>query len=398
MIRMARGDASLNYPFNGNAALDLDPVFARLRRDGLVQVQPPFGGPVWLATTHEDVCAVLEDRTFRRRHEPTDTEPRLTERTLIANSLPGMDGAEHSRLRRALVRWFNHSRIERLRSRAEQVTESLLDGMQRSGPPADLVADLAKPLTVAMINEIIGVPVEDQPRIAAAAYPRQASGSRISSAQIAQAGDQIQAYFAELVARRRESPGEDSLSGMLRDARDGGVTDAEAVSLAGVIIAGGYETTAARLGSMAYALLTHPAAADRFRDDPASAERAIEELLRFTTLGYRMRSERATRDVEVGGVCVHAGESIMPSRSSASRDESVYDDPDRLDLDRGGDHLAFGRGRHYCPGAPLARLELRVALTALWRRFPDLRLSVPADQVPWGNPLLWAPHSVPVTW
>jgi cytochrome P450 len=199
------------------------------------------------------------------------------------------------------------------------------------------------------------------------------------------------------VALRQSQPGEDLVSSLLRPPH--GLTGREVATLAGVILAGGYEITANRLGSFVYALVTHAGLYQRLHEEPAIVPQAVEELLRYTTLGARVRAEVAVEDVEIGGTLVAAGEAVLPARCSANRDEAAFHAPDHLDLDRTPvDHVAFGRGLHYCTGAALSRLELQIGVGALAQRFPSLRLAVPAEQIRWGSAALWAPEALPVTW
>jgi nocardicin N-oxygenase len=222
----------------------------------------------------------------------------------------------------------------------------------------------------------------------------------LSTSGLAVAGEQLHRYLTELVALRRAQPGDDLISSLLypADARLR-LTERDVVKLAAVILTAGYETTANRLGMLVYALATDPALYQRLHDEPSLVPKAVEELLRYTTLGPRVRAEAATEDIEIGGTVVRAGEAVLPLRCSANRDETVYDRPDTVDFERhAGDHLAFGRGAHYCIGAALGRIELQVGVGLLTQRFPSIRLAVPAEQIRWGSAVLWAPEALPVTW
>jgi cytochrome P450 len=206
----------------------------------------------------------------------------------------------------------------------------------------------------------------------------------------------------ELVTRAQAEPGDDIL-GMLVT-KHGDELDADALTnLAGLLLTAGHETTANMLAVGTLALLTHPEEEARLRaalDEPAQVERAMEELLRFLSVAHSGIPRTATRDVEIGGQTIHAGEQVLFALAPANRDPRFIDDPDRLDLARDpGPHIAFGHGAHHCLGAPLARAEMRIAFPALLRRFPDLALAVPADEIRFRpHHVVYGVHSLPVTW
>jgi cytochrome P450 len=398
---MTYRDEPLPYPFDGTHGMVLDPVYRELRsRSGLVRVQPPYGNWAWLATRHEDVTAVLESRSFSRAGAAGPDEPRVTAAPLVAGSLLSLDPPEHTPLRRAMAGWFSHRRVRVLRPRIASVVASLLDALAAQGPPADVMTDLARPLSLAVICDVLGVPEPDRARFHEWGGTRREAMWTLSPTGLAAAGKELQEYLAELVARRVADPGEDLISTMLYPAdSQHRISEREVATLAGVILAGGYEITANRLGSFVYALVTEPALYQRLRDEPSIVPRAVEELLRYTTLGARVRAEVAVEDTYVGGTLVRAGEAVLPARCSANRDETVFAAPDRIDFDRTHiDHVAFGRGVHYCTGAALSRLELEIGVGGLARRFPGLRLAVPPEEIRWGSVALWAPEALPVTW
>lgn len=395
------GGGPLGYPFGGADGLALDPTYAQLRScPGLVRVQPPYGGPAWLAARHEDVTAVLESRSFSRVHPSAADEPRVTAAPIVPGSLLSLDPPEHTRLRRAMAGWFHRRRVEAMRPRIGEIAGTLLDGVDSHGSPADLMALFARPFSAVVISEVLGLPESARTRFDAWGGTRRSAMWSLSPAGIAEAGAELRTYLTELVTLRAGDPGDDLISALLYppDPRDV-LTEREVATLAGVLVAGGLEITANRIGSFVYSLVTEPALYRRLREEPEIIALAVEELLRFTTLGARVRAEVATVDTRVGPTLVRAGEAVLPSRCSANRDPSVFDQPDVIDLTRSpNDHLAFGRGVHYCTGAALARVELQEAIAALVRRFPALRLGVPEDRIRWGSVALWAPEELPVTW
>ncbi|MEV0251706.1 cytochrome P450 [Nocardia sp. NPDC050712] len=392
-----------HYPFGEPVRLDIHPLLARLRREEPVaRIQLPYGGEGWLITRYDDVRLVLADPRFSRA-EAVDREdlPRATPEPPRGDSLLSMDPPEHTRLRKLVAKAFTGRRVEQLRPRAQQIVDEHLDAIERSGPPADLVRQFALPLPVTLICEMLGVPTDQQHRfrdfsdaiLSTTAYTRE---------QILSARAELEGYLAELVAQRRAEPADDLL-GALVAARDNDdrLSETELVNLGVGLLIAGHETTANQIANFTYVLLTEPGHWDLLQRDPGLLPGAVEELLRHVQLGSGGAFARiATEDVELSGVTVRAGEAVFVNTQAANRDESVFADPEELDLTRAGNpHMAFGHGAHHCLGAQLARLELQVAIGTLLRRFPGLRLAVPLDEVPWKTGLLVrGPKALPVTW
>ena len=220
--------------------------------------------------------------------------------------------------------------------------------------------------------------------------------------QIRTYATRLREYVAELIVQRRAEPKDDLMS-VLVTARDvdGRLNDDELLSLAVAILVGGHETTASQIASFMYALLTRPELVSRLIADPELVAPTVEELLRYVPLFSMAAFPRyATEDVEVGGVLVRAGEPVLVSLVSANRDESVFHDPDVLDVTRKeASHLGFGHGAHFCVGSQLARLELQIALRTLLRRLPGLRFATSEQDVEWKRGLFTrGPLRLPVTW
>ncbi|MBF6328845.1 cytochrome P450 [Nocardia transvalensis] len=391
------------YPFGEPVRLDIHPLYAKLRRDEPIsRIRLPYGGEGWLVTRYEDVKLVLADPRFSRAVTvEREDMPRTTPAPPRANSLLSMDPPEHSRLRKLVAKAFTSRRIEQLRSHVQQIVDALLDEIERSGAPADLVPRLALPLPVTVICEMLGVPTQDQHRfrefsdavLSTTAYTRE----QIDAARAA-----LEEYLAELVAQRRARPTDDLLGALVaaRDDEDR-LSEPELVNLGVGLLIAGHETTANQIANFTYILLTHPEHWDRLRAEPALVPGAVEELLRYVQLGSGGSSPRvATEDVELAGVIVRAGEAVFVNMQSANRDEAIFDHPEDLDFARRHNpHVAFGYGAHHCLGAQLARLELQVALGSLLRRFPTLHLAIPAEDVPWKTGLLVrGPKELPVSW
>lgn len=391
-----------SYPFHAPDRLNLDPLYARLRREEPVsRVRLPYGEPAWLATRYADVRTVLGDPRFSRAASVGRDEPRISPRQQDAGIL-AMDPPEHTRLRRLVARAFTARRVEQLRPRVTGIADELLDGMLAAGAPADFVAHVATPLPVRVICELLGVPFGDQDRFRTWSEAI-VSTTSLSPEQIGQHIDSLQAYMGELIAERRREPADDLLSAMVRARDDNAdrLSEEEVVQLAAGLLAAGHETTVTQLPNFVYVLLNNPDVWDRLRADPTLVPSAVEELMRYIPLGVASSFARyATEDVEIGGVLVRAGEPVIGSISSANRDESVFAEPDRLDPARQvNPHLGFGHGVHHCIGAQLARMELQVTLHALLDRTPGLRIAVAESELTWKSGLLVRGlNMLPVTW
>ncbi|WP_214370948.1 cytochrome P450 [Pseudonocardia sp. H11422] len=400
----ARGcPVARDYPFGDAEALGLDPLYADLGRDEPVsRVLLPYGGEAWLAVRYDDVRTVLADPRFSRAAVVGADVPR--QRPEIddqAGSILNMDPPEHTRLRKLVAKAFTARRVEQLRPRAEELTAGLLDRMRDAGFPADLMEHLAVPLPVTIICELLGVPTCDRDVFRAGADAALSTSSFTPDQRIRARAEMI-AYMAGLVARRRAEPTDDLLGALVvaRDEHDR-LSEVELIGLGLAVLIAGHETTMNQIGNFTYQLLTRPGAADALRADPAAVAPAVEELLRFTPLGAGAGFPRiATADVELGGVTVRSGEAVLVAIHAANRDRDVFADAGELVLDRRANpHIAFGHGVHHCLGAQLARMELQVAIGALQRGFPDLRLAVPAADVEWKTgALVRGPRTLPVSW
>jgi cytochrome P450 len=305
-----------------------------------------------------------------------------------------MDEPQHSRYRKPLVGKFTVRRMRLLAERVEQITADHLDAMEKAGPPADLVTAFATPIPAIMICELLGVPYADR-----GSFQQQVESfmsGETSDEDLMAAYTAVQQYLAELVAAKRANPTDDVLS----DLTDSDLTDEELTGMSLILLAAGIDTTANMLGLSTFALLRHPEQPAALRADPALADRAVEELLRYLSVAKTfMRT--ALEDVEAGGRTIESGTAVILSYNTANRDPERFPDPDALDIHREPiGHLAFGHGIHQCLGQQLARVELRVALPALFDRFPTLRLAVPADEVVLRPETadIFGVKSLPVTW
>jgi cytochrome P450 len=361
--------------------LDIEPEYRYLQaHEPVSRVTFPYGGAAWLVTRHADVRTVLTDPRFSRAASLERDVPRVTEEN-FSGGIVAMDPPEHTRVRSVCRHAFTTRTVARLRERATAVaTELVKDAL--AGDTFDAVEEFALPFTLKMICELLGVPYSDHEHFRYWAQAGLATTS-ISEDERWAATGKMWDYVAALVEQRRRQPADDLISAMLAmQAETGNVTDDELVIVVMTILVAGYETTSTQLPNFMYVLL---AERDRFRlltDDPSTIPTAVEELLRYVPLEANGTTPRfAVEDVVLSGVRIEAGSPVVPASVIANRDPAVFADPDRLDLTRDPNpHLGFGVGAHFCLGAPLARLELRVALEVLASAAPGLRL---AGEIDW---------------
>ncbi|BCK72912.1 cytochrome P450 [Streptomyces libani subsp. rufus] len=392
-----------SFPFVPAPRLEEEPLFAELREhEPISRVRLPYGGDAWLVTRYADVKAVLGDPRFGRTATTLPEVPRLQPAPASEGVLMSMDPPDHSRLRRAVAGVFTVRRVNDLRPGAEAIAEQLLDDMASVGAPTDLVTDYALPLPVRVICDLLGVPFADHPKFLEWSDALLSTTARTDQ-EITAAGEELAHYIAELAAQRRRKPTGDLLSELARiqDTEIGRLSGAEMVALARDLLIAGHETTASQIANFTYALLSHPRELAELRRRPELLPTAVEELLRYVPLGSgAFRCRVATEEVEIGGVLIRPGEAVVAPTVSANRDAEVFVAPTHLDLERcPNPHVAFGFGVHHCLGAQLARMELQVALGALLRRFPDLRLAGAEPDIQWKAGLhIRGPIRLPVQW
>ncbi|MEJ2885082.1 cytochrome P450 [Actinomycetospora aeridis] len=395
-----------------DARCPFDPAPGLLsRRDG-DPVQPlPLanGARAWLVTGFEEARAVLADGRFsndRIRHpDATQMSAEQAANGYCPVDVPErrdgmfifMDPPEHTRLRSLLTGQFTVRRMRALESRLREIAVEHIEAMRAAGTSADLVPSYALPLPSLMICELLGVDYADRET-----FQRNtavALSSTSSDEDRARAGGELYAFIAGLVAAKRAAPSDDLLSGLVHDA-DPPLTDAQLIDMTLVLLGAGHETTANNLALGMFALLERPEQLAALRADPSLIDGTVEELLRYCSIIQLGVSRVATEDVAIGGVTIAAGETVVIGTPETNRDPRHWADPDHLDVRRErAPHLAFGHGIHQCLGQQLARAEMRVGVEELVTRMPDLRLAVPADEVPLRNDMLiFGVHALPVTW
>ncbi|MFF8962692.1 cytochrome P450 [Streptomyces globisporus] len=366
----------------------------------------PGGTPAWLVSRYADVRQVLSDPRFGRARLYAPDAPALSDVPDLVNDpdlMFNQDGPGHLRLRRTLRRAFTPRAVARWRPWIAAIIEELLDRLEARPQPADAVAEFALPLPVAVISRLMGLDESAWGRLRHWSEHAFSDGTH-ESEQVASALKEFSAYGADLLAERRRAPGEDLVSGIVAAAdEEGGVPEAQLVSLVCGLVVGGHDSTMTMLGNALLCLLgerreTWP----RLGADEEAAERVADRLVHLVPLGDDRGSTRhAATDVEVGGVTIPAGAIVLADCGMANRDPEVFPPATLHDLfaPLEAPTLSFGAGPHYCLGAWLARTELHLALHRLAARFPGLRLADPTDTVVWRTGTTSrSPRSLRVKW
>jgi hypothetical protein len=357
------------------------PFYRRLREEDPVH-QSPLG--IWVLTRYDDAVMVLRDPRFGREGMAELLEARLgagSVRPANTRDMLFRDPPDHTRLRALVSRAFTPRVVEAMRPHIQEIVDGLLDRVE-GARGMDVIEDLAYPLPVTVICEMLGVPTADQDvfkqwsadiarSLDASILP--AGSEVITRGQ--EAGDALREYFRSLIAVRRKSPQPDLLSALIAAEEQGDkLSEPELLATCSLLLIAGHETTVNLIGNGLLALLRHPDELRALADDPALIQTGVEELLRYD--GPVQRTGRMTMaDVEIGGRQIPKGSIVAAVIGAANRDPAHFPDPDRLDVARRENrHIAFGFGIHFCLGAPLARIEGQVAIGTLLRRMPALKL------------------------
>lgn len=396
-------DGRMAQPLETDRPTPFDPPVELRRRAPLSRLAYPDGHVGWVATGYAVTRAILADPRFSTRrellHQPVGNE-RAHERPTPAEPgiFPHMDPPEHTRYRRLLSSHFGPRRVAGLTPAIRRYTAEALDRMAAGGSPADLVTSFAVPVPALVICELLGVPAEDRHAIQAATAVMNDLESTPERA--VEAVMSITGTVRGLLARLRAGPAatEDGL--LAHAVAAGDLSDEELTNLGMVLLATGHLPTSSMLALGTFVLLTDPGERARLAAGPELAERAVEELLRYLSILQFDVRRTALADVEIDGQVIAKGETVVLALPVANRDPARFPDPDTLNLERSAvGHLAFGHGVHQCLGQHLARAELRIALTALLERFPDLRLAVPAAEVPTRERMaVYGVDRLPVAW
>jgi hypothetical protein len=361
------------------------------------------GNPAWVFTRYADQRTLLSHPAISSdAHQPgfphslPSTKAIKQEGRIIVS----LDNPDHDEMRRLLTRDFTIRSVQAKRPRTQEIVDALIDDMLAAGTTADLVRDFALPVPSLVICELLGVPPSDQE------FFQERSETVVSASSSEQdtmaALKELKEYLGGLADQKLREPGDDLVTRLARYREEGVLSPAEVEITGMFLLAAGHETTANMIALGTLALLHNPAQLDEIRDDPDLVANAVEELLRYLHTPHSGRTRVALEDIDIAGHTVKAGEGLITASNICDRDpEKFPDDPDRLDIHRGNarHHTAFGFGIHQCLGAPLARMELQVVFSTLFRRIPTLRVDATLDDLPFKiDRFVYGVKSLPVAW
>ncbi|SEQ69402.1 unspecific monooxygenase [Streptomyces sp. yr375] len=389
----AVGDLSFD-PWNPAFVADPYPAYAELRERGRVIHYAPTDQ--WLVSRHADVSALLRDRRLGRTYQhrfsdadfgraapPPEQEPF---HTLNDHGMLDLEPPDHTRIRRLVSKAFTPRTVERLKPYVRALAGELVDRLVAAGG-GDLLSEVAEPLPVAVIAEMLGIPESDRaplrPWSADICGMYELSPSEETAARAVRASVEFSEYLRELIAARRKEPGDDLISGLIAAHDDGDrLTEQEMISTAVLLLNAGHEATVNATVNGWWALFRNPEQLAALRADHSLVPTAVEELMRYDT-PLQLFERWVLDDIEIDGVVVPRGAEIAMLFGAANHDPDVFADPQRLDLARADNpHISFSAGIHYCIGAPLARIELAASMTALLEKAPTLSLAAEPQRKP----------------
>jgi cytochrome P450 len=392
------------YPMRKADGCPFDPPkeLGELQQQGpITKVRLWDGTTPWLVTRFAEQRELLRDPRLSADSTHPDF-PRLVpiapESTGARLSFIGMDDPEHARLRRMVTAQFAIKRVEQMGPAAQKIVDDLIDELLAGPQTVDLVEAFALPVPSRVICDLLGVPYADH------GFFQENSKVLIKRSVTPEERDEARLrlleYLDRLIDEKIKAPQDDLLSQLVERIEAGELARGEAAQMGVLMLIAGHETTANMIGLSVLVLLQHPEQLPRLRENPDAMDDAVEELLRYLTIVRSGLVRLAVEDVEIGGVLIRAGEGAVAMLSAANRDPSVFDDPDDLRLDRGShQHMAFGFGIHQCIGQPLARAELRVALSELLSQFPNLALAgTVSDMDGRDESIVYGLHRLDVTW
>ncbi len=382
------------------------PMYQLLRANDPVHWSPLM--EAWVLTRYDDVVAVLTNPNMSA--DRRQAQNRLAQEAVRREEEFGpfgrtqtmltSDPPEHTRLRRLVSKAFTPRVVETMRPRIQEIVDELLDGVQGAGT-MDIVRDLAYPLPVIVIAEMLGVPPDDREDFKRWSDEIVATLGPVVAEDVLKRASQsihdLSQYFRGIIAQRREEPREDLISSLIAAEEQGQIlSEDELLATAMLLLVAGNETTTNLIGNGMLALLRNPDQMRKLRDEPGLIQTGVEELLRYDS-PVQGTGRVATEETAINGHVVTPGQVVFTSLGAANRDPAQFDEPDRLDITRSpNEHVSFGDGIHFCLGAPLARAEGQIAIGTLLRRFPEPRLE--QENPPWGGSfILRGLKSLPVS-
>ncbi|MGW2598666.1 cytochrome P450 [Streptomyces klenkii] len=358
------------------------------------------GQEAWLVTGYEQVRAVLRDPSFSVNvPHALHTKDGLVTQKPGRGSLLWQDAPEHTDDRRLLAKEFTVRRMQALRPNIQRIVDEHLDAIEAQGGPVDFVKAFANPVPSMVISDLFGVPVERREEFQDIAEAMMRVDQDVAATEAA--GMRLGGLLYQLVQERKANPGDDLISALITtEDPDGVIDDMFLMNAAGTLLIAAHDTTACMIGLGTALLLDRPDQLALLREDPSLVGNAVEELLRYLTIGQFGSERVATQDVEFGGVRIAEGEQVVTHVLAADFDPAFVEDPERFDITRRpAPHLAFGFGAHQCIGQQLARIELQIVFGTLFKRFPTLRLAKPVEELRFRTDMVfYGVHELPVTW
>jgi cytochrome P450 len=388
---------ALVYPQPRTCPYHPSPAYEPLREGPPIRKLPLTNGQqAWVVSRHAEARALLADPRVSSDRTNQGFPMLMPPAVAAIQTSPNRpfivrDDPEHNRVRRMLISQFTVRRFKELRPDIEKIVHDTIDAMLDAGPPTDLVTAFSLPIPSLVISRMLGVPYEDHD------FFQSNARTMLQSQDPAEAGQAMGRLFGYL-STLADDPPPGLIARLKQEQVDtGAMKRAELIPNSLLLLVAGHETTSSVLSLSAIALLEHPDQLAALHDDPA---KAVEELLRYLSVVEAALLRVAVGDIEIGGVLIKAGDAIAISGGIANRDAAAFEDPDRFDLTRpAGHHLAFGYGVHQCLGQNLARMELQLALPALFERIPSLRLAVPVDELKLRPAIaIQGVNSLPVAW
>lgn len=358
-----------------------DPIHRQIGLDGVT--------PIWFFSKYEDIDAILRDKRFVRDEalskEPHERYKASALDELINNHMLTKDGNDHRRLRNLVSQAFTPRRIAELRPRIQSIAHELVAAVKAKGE-MDLIAEFSFPLPTIVILEMLGIPIEDRDKFktwsnALLAPQMNQEGAEEAIRLLTDFTD----YLRELFVKRRSEPKDDLITALL-EAEEAGdkLSENELFSTMVLLIVAGHETTVNLIANAILALIKNPDQLGKLKQAPELMPQAVEEFLRFDGSVERALNRFAAEDISYKGHKIKRGDPVILILASANHDESKFKEPEALELERQPNpHLGFGKGMHYCLGAPLARLETEIALNTLLAELPDLALAVTESDLRW---------------
>lgn len=381
-------------PWDPAFLADPYPVYEELRARGRVHYFEPT--EQWVVPHHADVSALLRDRrlgrTYQHRFTHEDfgrTAPRPEDEPfhiLNDNGMLDLEPPDHTRIRRLVSKAFTPRTVERLKPYVDQLAGELVTRLVAAGG-GDLLTDVAEPLPVSVIAEMLGIPESDRaplrPWSADICGMYEMNPSQETAAKAVRASEEFTEYLLGLIEARREKPGEDLISGLIAAYDDGErLTEQEMISTCVLLLNAGHEATVNATVNGWWALFRNPGQLAALRADHSLVATAVEELMRYDT-PLQLFERWVLDDIEIDGTTIPRGSEIAMLFGSANHDPAVFTAPEKLDLSRADNpHISFSAGIHYCIGAPLARLELTASLRALLNQAPTLSLAAEPERKP----------------